>query len=91
MAKKPVNYIRAYNNQIKAGKVTVGKWVRLIYAYLVNGLRKRRFYYDEEKTQLAIDFIERFCHHSEGRSDRLTLELWQKACVAAIYGIVDKD
>ena len=91
MASKPVNYIRAYNSQIKSGKVTVGKWVRLIYAYLVKGLQKRSFFYDAEKTQLAIDFIERFCHHSEGRSDRLKLELWQKACVAAIFGIVDKD
>ena len=91
MATKPVNYIRAYNNQIKSGKVTVGKWVRLIYAYLVKGLQKKSFFYDAEKTQLAIDFIERFCHHSEGRSDLLKLELWQKACIAAIFGIVDKD
>ena len=91
MASKPVNYITAYNRQIKSGKVTVGKWVRLIYAYLASGLRKRSFFYDAEKTQLAIDFIERFCHHSEGRSDLLKLELWQKACVAAIFGIVDKD
>ena len=88
---KPVNYITAYNRQIKSGKVTVGKWVKLIYAYLANGLRKRSFFYDAEKTQLAIDFIERFCHHSEGRSDLLKLELWQKACIAAIFGIVDKD
>jgi phage terminase large subunit-like protein len=91
MATKPVNYIRAYNNEIKSGKVIVGKWVRLIYAYLVKGLQKRSFYYDADKTQLAIDFIERFCHHSEGRSDLLKLELWQKACIAAIFGIVDKD
>lgn len=91
MASKPVNYITAYNRQIKSGKVTVGKWVRLIYAYLAKGLRKRSFFYDAEKTQLAIDFIERFCHHSEGRSDLLKLELWQKACVAAIFGIVDKE
>lgn len=90
MAKKPVNYITEYNRQIKSGKVVAGKWVTLAYAYLVDGLRKRRFYYDAEKTQLAIDFIERFCHHSEGRSDLLKLELWQKACVAAIFGIVDK-
>ena len=87
---KPVNYITEYNKQIKSGKIVAGKWVKLIYAYLANGLRKRSFYYDAEKTQLAIDFMERFCHHSEGRSDRLTLELWQKACVAAIFGIVDK-
>lgn len=86
----PVNYITVYNRQIKSGKIVAGKWVKLIYAYLVNGLRKRSFFYDAEKTQLAIDFIERFCHHSEGRSDLLKLELWQKACIAAIFGIVDK-
>ena len=90
MAKKPVNYITAYNRQIKSGKIVAGKWVKLIYAYLAEGLRKRSFYYDAEKAQLAIDFIERFCHHSEGRSDLLKLELWQKACIAAIFGIVDK-
>ena len=91
MAKKPVNYITAYNNRIKTGKVTVGKWIKLIYAYLIRGLRRRSFFYDADKTQLAIDFIERFCHHSEGRSDLLKLELWQKAAIAAIFGIVDQD
>ena len=91
MTKKPVNYITAYNNKIKSGKIVAGKWVKLIYAYLANGIKKKSFYYDAEKTQLAIDFIERFCHHSEGSSDRLKLELWQKACIAAIFGIVEKD
>ena len=90
MASRPKNYITEYNRKIKSGKIVAGKWVKLIYAYLVEGLRKRRFYYDGEKTQLAIDFIENFCHHSEGRSDLLKLELWQKAAVAAIFGIVDK-
>ncbi len=87
---KPVNYITEYNRKIKSGNIVAGKWVKLIYAYLAEGLRKRRFYYDAEKTQLAIDFIENFCRHSEGRSDLLKLELWQKAAVAAIFGIVDK-
>ena len=91
MTSKPVNYITAYNNKIKSGKIVAGKWVKLIYAYLADGIKKKSFYYDAEKTQLAIDFIERFCHHSEGRSDRLKLELWQKACIAAIFGIVEKD
>ena len=88
MTRKPVNYITAYNNKIKSGKIVAGKWVKLIYAYLVDGIKKKSFYYDAEKTQLAIDFIERFCHHSEGSSDRLKLELWQKACIAAIFGII---
>lgn len=90
MASRPNNYILEYNRKIKSGKIVAGRWVKLIYAYLAEGLRKRRFYYDAEKTQLAIDFIENFCRHSEGRSDLLKLELWQKAAVAAIFGIVDK-
>lgn len=88
---KPVNWITVYNDEIQAGTIIAGKWIKLIYAYLVKGLDEGRFYYDAEKTQLAIDFIERFCRHSEGRSDHLKLELWQKACVAAIFGIVDKN
>lgn len=87
---KPVNWITVYYDEIQAGTIIAGKWIKLIYAYLVKGLDEGRFYYDAEKTQLAIDFIERFCRHSEGRSDHLKLELWQKACVAAIFGIVDE-
>ena len=43
-----------------------------------------------KKANKAIKFIENFCHHSEGRSDLLKLELWQKAIVSAIFGIVDE-
>lgn len=86
-----MNYITEYNKAIRTRKVVVGKWVKLIYRYLGQGLRKRSFYYDEKKVTRAIDFIEQFCHHSEGRDDLLKLELWQKAAVAAIFGIVDKD
>lgn len=86
-----MNYIAEYNQKIKSGKIVAGKWVKKIYAYLVKGLQKKTFFYDEKKADLAVDFIQQFCHHSEGRSDRITLELWQKAAVAAIFGIVDEN
>lgn len=86
-----MNYIEEYNKKIKSGKIVAGKWVKKIYAYLVKGLQKEAFYYDEKKADLAVDFIQRFCHHSEGRDDCLTLELWQKAALAAIFGIVDAE
>lgn len=86
-----VNYITEYNDRIQSGEIVAGKWVKLIYGYLVKGLQEGDFFYDAEKTQLAIDFIERFCHHSEGRSDLLKLELWQKAFVAALFGIVEEN
>lgn len=83
------NYIYEYYDAIKTGRVTVGKWIKLIYKILVEGLQSGRWFFDAKKANKAIKFIENFCHHSEGRSDLLKLELWQKAIVSAIFGIVD--
>ena len=84
------NYIFQYWAAIENGTVTVGKWIRTIYKILVDGLKSGKWDYDEGKAEKAIKFIENFCHHSEGRNDLLKLELWQKAIVSAIFGIMDK-
>lgn len=84
------NYIFQYWEAIQNGTVTVGKWIKTIYEILVNGLKSGKWDFDEEKANKAINFIENFCHHSEGRNDLLKLELWQKAIVSAIFGIMDK-
>ena len=84
------NWIFAYYEAIQKGEVVVGAWIRLVYEILVDGLKNGVWDYDGRKANKAIDFIENFCHHSEGRNDLLTLELWQKAIVAAIFGIIDK-
>lgn len=85
------NYIFEYYQQIQNGSVIVGRWVRLVMEYLVKGLQDKLFYYDNKKANKAIKFIENFCHHCEGRNDLMKLELWQKAIVSAMFGIVDKD
>ena len=85
------NYIFEYYQQIQNGSVIVGRWVKLVMEFLVKGLQDKLFYYDNKKANKAIKFIENFCHHCEGRSDLIKLELWQKAIVASIFGIVDKD
>lgn len=58
---------------------------------MVEGINAGDYVFDAEKAEKAITFIEEFCHHSEGRSDLLKLELWQKAIVSAIFGILDKE
>lgn len=83
------NWIYEYIGRIKSGSVTVGKWVRLQYEYIERGLKREEFYYSERLAHKAIDFIENFCHHSEGRNDLLKLECWQKAMISVIFGIVD--
>lgn len=84
------NWIFKYHEAIQKKKVIVGVWVRLCFEILTTGLLNGEWEFNEKKANKAIKFIENFCHHSEGRSDLLHLELWQKAIVSAIFGIMDK-
>lgn len=83
--------ILAYYQAIKDGSIVVGKWILMFYAYIVDGLAKNEFFFDVKKANKAIRFVEAFCHHCEGRNDLIQLELWQKAALSVIFGIVDAN
>ena len=85
------NYIQEYHHKMKTGQVTVGRWVKLLYDKITAGLRDGLFYFDAKKSNNAIEFIETFCRHCEGRNDYIKLELWQKATVCLMFGIVDEN
>lgn len=87
------NYILEYYQGIKDGSIIVGEYIRLWYEYVVKGLKKKSFYFNQKKANKAIKFIETFCHHHEGElaPNLIELELWQKAFISVIFGIVDKD
>lgn len=85
------NYIQEYSHKIQTGEIIVGKWIRALYQKITAGLRDGLFYFDARKANNAINFIETFCHHCEGRDDLIILELWQKATVSLMFGIVDED
>lgn len=89
--KKKDNYIYAYYQQIKNGKITVGQWIERIYEYLIKGLEEKSFFYDNKRATEAVEWIESHCFHTEGPKapGPLILELWQKAIVSAMFGIVD--
>ena len=86
------NYILAYYQQIKDGTVIVGKWVELLYELIIKGLANGSFFYNHKKASAAIIFIESFCHHHEGElaPGRIKLELWQKAALSVMFGILDE-
>jgi len=84
------NWIFKYHEAIQKKEVIVGVWVRLCFEILTTGLLNGEWEFNEKKAKKDIKFIEKYCHHSEGRSDLLHLELWQKAIVSAIFGIMDK-
>lgn len=87
------NYIFAYYQAIKSGEVTVGRWIQLLYEYIVKGLQEKRFFFDQKKANKPIDWIEKHCFHTEGplAPNLLKLELFEKAAISCIYGIVDKN
>lgn len=87
------NYIYAYYQQIKNGSVIVNRWISAIYEYLIAGIESAAFYFDQRKANAAVEWIEAHCFHTEGplAPGPLKLELWQKAMISAIYGIVNKD
>ena len=85
------NYIYEYQAKITSGEIIVGKWILAIYKILVEGLEKQDFFFNQKKANKAIKFVENFCHHSKGRNDLIKLELWQKAILCAMFGIVDDE
>ena len=85
------NYIQEYYHRIQSGEIVVGRWIKLLYEKITAGLRDGLFFFDDRKANKAIRFIENFCHHCEGRNDLIKLELWQKATISVIFGIVDEN
>ena len=67
----------------------VGECVFFFYECIGHHLQKKYFFYYGKKARRAIRFIENYCHHSKGRNDLIKLELWEKAFVSTLFGIVD--
>ena len=87
------NYILTYYQQIRDGSVTVGKWIQKWYEYIVHGLEEKRFFFDQKKAARAIAFIQQYCRHHEGplAPQLIQLEVWQKALISIVFGVVDAD
>lgn len=86
------NWIYTYYQGIKDGTYTVGRWVTLVYEYIIRGLEEKLFFFDQKKANAAIDWIETHCFHTEGplAPRSLKLEVWEKAFFSAVFGIVDE-
>ena len=86
------DYILKYYQQIKDGSSTAGELTIRAYEYIVHGLERKEFFYPPKKANAAIRWIQKNCYHTEGdlATKPLRLELWQKAFLAVMFGIVDK-
>lgn len=85
------NYIYEYYQKITDGTIIVGRWIKVWYKYVVDGLEKGMFHFDPKKARKAIRFVENFCRHHEGAlaPQLIVLELWQKALLSVLFGVMD--
>lgn len=87
--------ITAYHQAIENGEIVACKKVRTVYAKLAREVKEGcgTWHYSQAHADHAIDFIETFCRHSKGElaRQRVTLMLWQRALISAIFGFVDED
>ena len=87
------DYILTYYQQIRDGRIIVGRWILLLYEYIIRGLENGLFRYDIKKAHRKINFIEKHTHHVKGKlaPQTIKLELWQKAAISVMFGIVDEQ
>ena len=87
------NNILEYYQKIEDGSIITSRWIKLFYEYIVKGIESGQFKFDQKKAGNVITWIEEHCYHTEGplAPGHFKLELWQKAVVSVIYGVVDKN
>lgn len=88
-----MNEIYAYYQAICDGSEIAGHWIKKWYSYVVNGLEQGSFFFNAKKAKAAIAFIQTFCRHHEGAlaPQLIKLELWQKALISVLFGIMDEN
>lgn len=88
-----MNYIGEYSQCINDGSIITSKWIHLLYDYITKGLDEGLFFFDQNKADDVINWVESNCYHTEGplAPNLLKLELWQKALLSIMFGVVDKS
>lgn len=87
------NPILEYWDDIKSGKEIVSDKIYRTYKKIVYDLtdNNSEYYYSHARANHAIEFIENFCRHSQGKlgGQPVILELWEKAMLATIFGFIN--
>jgi phage terminase large subunit-like protein len=94
LIKYPESYnpILEYWEKIESGEEVVGKKVRKTYKKIAYDLaHPREYFYSSKRANHIIEFAENYCHNYQGKEGGklITLELWEKAMLATIFGFVD--
>lgn len=89
-----MNFVKEYYEKIESGEIITSRRVRTVYKRLIEEMEddSSPYYFDEESGERPILFIETFCKQSQGVIGApLTLELFQKAFIQALFGFLEKE
>lgn len=94
MIKYPLAYnpVLDYWNKIESGEETVCKKIRKWYEYLAHLINNPgEYFYSPKRANHILEFAENYCKLSKGAGagKPVRLELWEKAHLAAVFGIID--
>ena len=93
---RTVNWPEQYLNAIHSGDEVVSTKVRETYerevGFMKNPPKDFPYYFDPERGNHHIGFIEKFCRMSKGSSAKkqIRVELFQKAKLQLVFGWVEK-
>ena len=88
-----INWIYKYYQGIKDGTYIVGEWIRRVYEIIIAQIESKEVRLDLKEANAAIEWIEAHCFHIEGvlAPGSIKLEVWQKAIVSCIFGLMQPD
>ena len=89
-----MNWVREYISRVKSGDIVAGKKVIKEYDRLLGESENKdsSYFFDEEKGNRPIEFIEGFCKQAEGKLGQpIILMLWQKAFLQTLFGWINKS
>ena len=85
------NYIIDYYQKISDGTINAPESIKAWYRIVLDGLKRKEYRYEPKRAERVKRFVENFCRHHEGplAPSLISLELWQKAFIAVVYGCID--
>lgn len=86
-------YIEQYADAILSGDIIACDKIKKAYRKILSDLKNpKKYVFDIKKADKPISFIETFCRQSQGCVGApMSLELYQKAALQAVFGFVDSE
>lgn len=86
------NPVLEYWEEIESGREVVSHKIYVMYKYLAHLINNPgEYFYSAKRANHILEFAENYCKLSKGAGagKPVRLELWEKAMLAAVFGIID--